>query len=188
MPPEDDPSASGPDGQPPDQPAEPPRGSAGNEDAAWIPGQERTDEPAQGAVLPGQRTAYHRRSPFPAPRADDPPATESAATEQAAEPAADDPRADQPPGTQAPGAGAPDAPAPSAGPAPLRPHTDAGPVPEHQPAAGHGDGPSDAYLADRVRDGDEAAYEVLYARHVDAVRRLARLCTRTPENAEDLVA
>ncbi|UGQ10706.1 sigma-70 family RNA polymerase sigma factor [Yinghuangia sp. ASG 101] len=165
MPPEDDPSASGSDGQSPDRPADPQGGSAGSGESAWIPGQERAGEPP-AAVLPGQRTAHHRRSPFPGPRADEP-------------------GADRPAGAEPPGAGAPDTAAPGAVAAPLRPDGDA---PEHASAAPADDGPSDAYLADRVREGDDAAYEVLYQRHVDAVRRLARLCTRTRENADDLVA
>lgn len=165
MPPEDDPSASGPDGRSPDRPADPPDGSSGHGDAGRIPGQERVGEPS-AAVLPGQRTEHHRRRPFPGPRADEPDTV-------------------QPTGAEPPGAGAPDAAAPGAVEAAVRPR-DADP--EHQPAAPAGDGPSDAYLADRVREGDDAAYEVLYQRHVDAVRRLARLSTRTRENAEDLVA
>ncbi|WP_436770907.1 sigma-70 family RNA polymerase sigma factor [Yinghuangia sp. YIM S09857] len=180
---EDDPSASGPDRQPSDPPIDPasvdPAATAPDGDGSTrVPGQGRNSGPAQGPVVPGQRTALHRRGPFPAPRGHEPPRA------------------------GAPGAGTPDAAAPGAVPAPVGPADppepadpryrpgpgDGGAGSDHQGAEGRGDdGPSDAYLADRVRDGDDAAYEVLYQRHVDAVRRLARLCTRTRENAEDLV-
>jgi RNA polymerase sigma factor (sigma-70 family) len=49
------------------------------------------------------------------------------------------------------------------------------------------DAPSDAELISRVRGGDLDAYGDLFARHVDAARRLARQLTRGAE-ADDLVS
>ncbi|MGF1432297.1 sigma-70 family RNA polymerase sigma factor, partial [Kitasatospora sp. LaBMicrA B282] len=46
--------------------------------------------------------------------------------------------------------------------------------------------PSDAELTARVRAGDDNAYEELYRRHADAVRRYARSCCRDSFTAEDL--
>ncbi|MFE2349506.1 sigma-70 family RNA polymerase sigma factor [Kitasatospora cineracea] len=46
--------------------------------------------------------------------------------------------------------------------------------------------PSDAELTARVRAGDDAAYEEIYRRHADAVRRYARTCCRDSFTAEDL--
>ncbi|MFC5646138.1 sigma-70 family RNA polymerase sigma factor [Kitasatospora cinereorecta] len=46
--------------------------------------------------------------------------------------------------------------------------------------------PSDAELTARVRDGDDTAYEEIYRRHADAVRRYARTCCRDSFTAEDL--
>ncbi|WP_229758707.1 sigma-70 family RNA polymerase sigma factor [Peterkaempfera bronchialis] len=46
--------------------------------------------------------------------------------------------------------------------------------------------PSDAELTARVREGDDGAYEELYRRHADAVRRYARTCCRDNFTAEDL--
>ncbi|WP_431679869.1 sigma-70 family RNA polymerase sigma factor [Kitasatospora sp. KL5] len=46
--------------------------------------------------------------------------------------------------------------------------------------------PSDAELTARVRAGDDAAYEEVYRRHADAVRRYARTCCRDSFTAEDL--
>ncbi|WP_277441272.1 sigma-70 family RNA polymerase sigma factor [Streptomyces sp. SPB162] len=45
---------------------------------------------------------------------------------------------------------------------------------------------SDAELVARVRGGDDSAYEELYRRHADAVRRYARSCCRDAHTAEDL--
>lgn len=54
---------------------------------------------------------------------------------------------------------------------------------------GSGDSaPSDAELILEVRSGDLEAYGALYARHAAAARRLAREYTRTPADAEDIVA
>ncbi|MGW3040547.1 sigma-70 family RNA polymerase sigma factor [Kitasatospora sp. NPDC001159] len=46
--------------------------------------------------------------------------------------------------------------------------------------------PSDAELTARVRAGDDTAYEEIYRRHVDSVRRYARTCCRDSFTAEDL--
>ncbi|MFF8696863.1 sigma-70 family RNA polymerase sigma factor [Streptomyces sp. NPDC015144] len=48
--------------------------------------------------------------------------------------------------------------------------------------------PSDAELIRRMRDGDDHAYEELFRRHSDAVRRYARSCCRDAHTAEDLTA
>ncbi|WP_432158858.1 sigma-70 family RNA polymerase sigma factor [Streptomyces sp. bgisy153] len=48
--------------------------------------------------------------------------------------------------------------------------------------------PSDADLIDRMRSGDDTAYEELYRRHADAVRRYARTCCRDGHTADDLTA
>ncbi|GAA2249059.1 MULTISPECIES: sigma-70 family RNA polymerase sigma factor [Kitasatospora] len=46
--------------------------------------------------------------------------------------------------------------------------------------------PSDAELTALVRAGDDGAYEEIYRRHADAVRRYARTCCRDSFTAEDL--
>ncbi|MFJ4469681.1 sigma-70 family RNA polymerase sigma factor [Streptomyces sp. NPDC089424] len=48
--------------------------------------------------------------------------------------------------------------------------------------------PSDAELLGRMRAGDDSAYEELYRRHAEAVRRYARTCCRDPHTADDLTA
>ncbi|MCK8434007.1 sigma-70 family RNA polymerase sigma factor [Streptomyces sp. D2-8] len=48
--------------------------------------------------------------------------------------------------------------------------------------------PSDADLIDRMRSGDDTAYEELYRRHAQAVRRYARTCCRDTHTADDLTA
>ncbi|MEW2161390.1 sigma-70 family RNA polymerase sigma factor [Streptomyces sp. NPDC007084] len=48
--------------------------------------------------------------------------------------------------------------------------------------------PSDADLIERMRAGDDTAYEELYHRHSDAVRRYARTCCRDAHTADDLTA
>ncbi|MEU7384728.1 sigma-70 family RNA polymerase sigma factor [Streptomyces sp. NPDC042207] len=48
--------------------------------------------------------------------------------------------------------------------------------------------PSDAELIGRVRAGEDSAYEELYRRHADAVRRYARTCCRDAHTADDLAA
>ncbi|WP_406125703.1 sigma-70 family RNA polymerase sigma factor [Streptomyces canus] len=47
---------------------------------------------------------------------------------------------------------------------------------------------SDADLIDRMRSGDDRAYEALYRRHAGAVRRYARTCCRDAHTADDLTA
>ncbi|MCH5677975.1 sigma-70 family RNA polymerase sigma factor, partial [Streptomyces gilvus] len=47
---------------------------------------------------------------------------------------------------------------------------------------------SDAELIERMRSGDDTAYEALYRRHADAVRRYARTCCRDAHTADDLTA
>ncbi|MHC0434295.1 sigma-70 family RNA polymerase sigma factor, partial [Streptomyces sp. O3] len=52
-----------------------------------------------------------------------------------------------------------------------------------------GDGPaSDAALIARMRGGDDSAYEELYRRHAEAVRRYARTCCRDGHTADDLAS
>ncbi|MFJ4368824.1 sigma-70 family RNA polymerase sigma factor [Streptomyces chartreusis] len=48
--------------------------------------------------------------------------------------------------------------------------------------------PSDADLIGRMRSGDDSAYEELYRRHAEAVRRYARTCCRDAHTADDLTA
>ncbi|MFE5938314.1 sigma-70 family RNA polymerase sigma factor [Streptomyces sp. NPDC056470] len=48
--------------------------------------------------------------------------------------------------------------------------------------------PSDADLIQLMRDGDDSAYEELFRRHSDAVRRYARTCCRDAHTADDLTA
>ncbi|MFI1826767.1 sigma-70 family RNA polymerase sigma factor [Streptomyces sp. NPDC020412] len=48
--------------------------------------------------------------------------------------------------------------------------------------------PSDADLVQRMRDGDNDAYEELFRRHSDAVLRYARTCCRDSHTADDLTA
>ncbi|WP_079127397.1 sigma-70 family RNA polymerase sigma factor [Streptomyces sp. TP-A0874] len=48
--------------------------------------------------------------------------------------------------------------------------------------------PGDGELLARLRGGDDNAYEELYRRHADAVRRYARSCCRDAHTAEDLTA
>ncbi|MFC4505728.1 sigma-70 family RNA polymerase sigma factor [Streptomyces vulcanius] len=47
---------------------------------------------------------------------------------------------------------------------------------------------ADADLIGRMRSGDDSAYEELYRRHADAVRRYARTCCRDAHTADDLTA
>jgi DNA-directed RNA polymerase specialized sigma24 family protein len=54
--------------------------------------------------------------------------------------------------------------------------------------ASGGRGPGDADLLNQVRTGDTTAFGVLYQRHVDAVRRLARELVMSPAEADHLVA
>ncbi|MFB9541383.1 MULTISPECIES: sigma-70 family RNA polymerase sigma factor [Streptomyces] len=48
--------------------------------------------------------------------------------------------------------------------------------------------PSDTELIDRMRSGDDTAYEELYRRHAQAVRRYARTCCRDAHTPDDLTA
>ncbi len=48
--------------------------------------------------------------------------------------------------------------------------------------------PADGELIERMRGGDDLAYEELYRRHADAVRRYARTCCRDAHTADDLTA
>ncbi|QDY77646.1 sigma-70 family RNA polymerase sigma factor [Streptomyces qinzhouensis] len=48
--------------------------------------------------------------------------------------------------------------------------------------------PSDADLIARMRAGDDGAYEELFRRHSEAVRRYARTCCRDSHTADDLTA
>ncbi|MFE2583877.1 sigma-70 family RNA polymerase sigma factor [Streptomyces sp. NPDC059378] len=48
--------------------------------------------------------------------------------------------------------------------------------------------PADLDLIDRMRAGDDTAYEELYRRHSGAVRRYARTCCRDAHTADDLTA
>ncbi|MGW1769629.1 sigma-70 family RNA polymerase sigma factor [Streptomyces sp. NPDC002073] len=48
--------------------------------------------------------------------------------------------------------------------------------------------PSDGDLIARMRAGDDGAYEELFRRHADAVRRYARTCCRDAHTADDLTA
>jgi RNA polymerase sigma factor (sigma-70 family) len=47
-------------------------------------------------------------------------------------------------------------------------------------------GPPDSELIARVRAGDDSAYEEIYRRHGDSVRRYCRSCCRNAHTAEDL--
>ncbi|MFF0745591.1 sigma-70 family RNA polymerase sigma factor [Streptomyces sp. NPDC004111] len=49
-------------------------------------------------------------------------------------------------------------------------------------------GLSDADLIERMRGGDDRAYEELFRRHSEAVRRYARTCCRDAHTADDLTA
>ncbi|MFD7339358.1 sigma-70 family RNA polymerase sigma factor [Streptomyces violascens] len=51
-----------------------------------------------------------------------------------------------------------------------------------------GAGQSDADLIHAMRTGDDSAYEELFRRHSDAVRRYARSCCRDAHTADDLTA
>ncbi|WP_405789548.1 sigma-70 family RNA polymerase sigma factor [Streptomyces sp. NBC_00029] len=48
--------------------------------------------------------------------------------------------------------------------------------------------PSDGDLITRMRGGDDGAYEELFRRHADSVRRYARTCCRDGHTADDLTA
>lgn len=86
-----------------------------------------------------------------------------------------------------PGAAPPDAPAPSAArvPAPADGESVAERATTH-PDPDENAALSDAELVARVRGGRDSAYEELYRRHADHVRRYARSCCRDAHTAEDL--
>ncbi|MFF0750999.1 sigma-70 family RNA polymerase sigma factor [Streptomyces sp. NPDC004267] len=48
--------------------------------------------------------------------------------------------------------------------------------------------PSDAELVQLMREGEDSAYEELFRRHSEAVRRYARSCCRDADTADDLTA
>ncbi|MFI5856089.1 sigma-70 family RNA polymerase sigma factor [Streptomyces parvulus] len=97
-------------------------------------------------------------------------------------------------GRTGPGEGTADAPSGSAVPAQRELHEDSVlppapgledpgilPPPREVPA-------SDAELIEGMRAGDDTAYEELFRRHADAVRRYARTCCRDAHTADDLTA
>ncbi|MFE3288308.1 sigma-70 family RNA polymerase sigma factor, partial [Streptomyces sp. NPDC059233] len=63
-------------------------------------------------------------------------------------------------------------------------------VPAQREPRGSGDElpPSDGDLIARMRGGDDGAYEELFRRHAEAVRRYARTCCRDGHTADDLTA
>jgi RNA polymerase sigma factor (sigma-70 family) len=84
--------------------------------------------------------------------------------------------------SQVPGRGGPAAVPQEAVPAQWHPYGDSVlPPPRELP-------PSDVELIDRLRAGDDTAYEELFRRHADAVRRYARTCCRDADTADDLTA
>ncbi|MEU5899985.1 sigma-70 family RNA polymerase sigma factor [Streptomyces venezuelae] len=83
------------------------------------------------------------------------------------------------------GAGGPVSAADAAGPS-VPPQREGG---TGAPVPGGVEGPvSDADLIARMRSGDDSAYEELYRRHAEAVRRYARTCCRDAHTADDLTA
>ncbi|MFD9359601.1 sigma-70 family RNA polymerase sigma factor [Streptomyces sp. NPDC060031] len=58
----------------------------------------------------------------------------------------------------------------------------------HAAAASGEQPPSDGDLIARMRGGDDGAYEELFRRHADSVRRYARSCCRDGHTADDLTA
>ncbi|MEU6174480.1 sigma-70 family RNA polymerase sigma factor [Streptantibioticus parmotrematis] len=59
-------------------------------------------------------------------------------------------------------------------------------VPQQREHPDGGEVASDAELVARVRAGEDSAYEELYRRHAESVRRYARTCCRDAHTAEDL--
>ncbi|MBW1600451.1 sigma-70 family RNA polymerase sigma factor, partial [Streptomyces sp. JJ38] len=57
---------------------------------------------------------------------------------------------------------------------------------EGEVRSGPADVVSDTELVVRMREGDAAAYDEIYRRHADAVRRYARTCCRDADTADDL--
>ncbi|MEU1099308.1 sigma-70 family RNA polymerase sigma factor, partial [Streptomyces sp. NPDC005877] len=60
--------------------------------------------------------------------------------------------------------------------------------PQRERVTGSGSATADAELIQRMRGGDDTAYEELFRRHSDAVRRYARSCCRDAYTADDLTA
>ncbi|APY87518.1 RNA polymerase subunit sigma-24 [Streptomyces alfalfae] len=90
------------------------------------------------------------------------------------------------PGSTAASAGPPAPPA-KAPPGPSVPTQRAGGAGTRLSAAGEASR-ADADLITRMRAGDDSAYETLYRRHAEAVRRYARTCCRDAHTADDLTA
>ncbi|MGW6024326.1 sigma-70 family RNA polymerase sigma factor [Streptomyces sp. NPDC055099] len=65
--------------------------------------------------------------------------------------------------------------------------TDPSVPPQREGLRGEGP-PADSDLITRMRAGDDTAYEELYRRHAEAVRRYARTCCRDAHTADDLTA
>ncbi|MFD8940205.1 sigma-70 family RNA polymerase sigma factor, partial [Streptomyces sp. NPDC059578] len=118
-----------------------------------------------------------------------------------APPQAASPRAVTAPTSPKPGVPSPGAPSPTLS---VVPDSKAGVPQQREPrgsrrgehAADEPDGPpasgdlpaADADLIGRMRAGDDSAYEELYRRHAQAVRRYARTCCRDGHTADDLTA
>ncbi|MCX4666021.1 sigma-70 family RNA polymerase sigma factor [Streptomyces sp. NBC_01381] len=70
--------------------------------------------------------------------------------------------------------------------------TDPSVPPQREPGRGEtpaaGGASADSDLITRMRAGDDSAYEELYRRHAEAVRRYARTCCRDAHTADDLTA
>ncbi|KUF15630.1 sigma-70 family RNA polymerase sigma factor [Streptomyces silvensis] len=82
-------------------------------------------------------------------------------------------------------------PVPTPMPMPMPPGASPGTSETGVPGARSGSGdapPPDADLIARMRAGDDTAYEELYRRHAEAVRRYARTCCRDAHTADDLTA
>lgn len=95
------------------------------------------------------------------------------------------PSLSEPGGTAAPAG--PPAPPAEAPPGPSVPTQRTGGADPRISAAGAAS-PADADLITRMRAGDDTAYEKLYRRHAEAVRRYARTCCRDAHTADDLTA
>ncbi|GAA0622225.1 sigma-70 family RNA polymerase sigma factor [Streptomyces crystallinus] len=101
---------------------------------------------------------------------------------------------DEPGGTVLPGPwrpaeepGAPSTGAPTGAPSDVPTESVPG-VPQQRERVTGGPTVADAELIQRLRAGDDTAYEELFRRHSDAVRRYARSCCRDAHTADDLTA